>query len=234
MQGWIKLHRKITTWEWYDDANTFRIFVHLLLTANHQDAEWRGIKILRGQKVTSIEHLAKELKLSIQNCRTSLLKLKKSKNLTIRPTNQYSIITVMGYDDYQGVKSELTSDPTNDQQTTNKRLTTNKNDKNKKNENKYKAKIFLDYFNSQLKKKKYFYTLTEEIEAKYSEFIGDDPTTARHQVLITAIDNVAANSFWKTALKNNIDKFFSDVDRWLALEPDIEQVSNTSENYSKL
>ena len=33
MSGWIKLHRKITEWEWYSDANTFRVFMHLLLTA---------------------------------------------------------------------------------------------------------------------------------------------------------------------------------------------------------
>ena len=27
MEGWIKLHRKITTWEWWDDHNTTRLFV---------------------------------------------------------------------------------------------------------------------------------------------------------------------------------------------------------------
>ena len=31
MSGWIKIHRKITEWEWYDDVNTFRLFMHLIL-----------------------------------------------------------------------------------------------------------------------------------------------------------------------------------------------------------
>ena len=38
-QGWIKLHRGFTDWEWYQDANATRLFLHLLLTANHKQAE---------------------------------------------------------------------------------------------------------------------------------------------------------------------------------------------------
>ena len=26
-QGWIKIHRQLTEWEWYDDLNTFRLFI---------------------------------------------------------------------------------------------------------------------------------------------------------------------------------------------------------------
>ena len=32
--GWISLYRKFTEWEWYTDANTMRVFLHLLLKAN--------------------------------------------------------------------------------------------------------------------------------------------------------------------------------------------------------
>lgn len=52
MSGWIKLHRKITEWEWYSDANTFRVFMHLLLTANYEDKRWRNIDVKRGQIIT--------------------------------------------------------------------------------------------------------------------------------------------------------------------------------------
>lgn len=37
MEGWISLYRKILNWEWYSDANTFRLFIHLLLQANHEE-----------------------------------------------------------------------------------------------------------------------------------------------------------------------------------------------------
>ena len=29
--GYIKLHRKIVDWEWYDDLPVFRLFIHLPL-----------------------------------------------------------------------------------------------------------------------------------------------------------------------------------------------------------
>jgi hypothetical protein len=33
--GYIKLYRSLLKWEWYDDSNVFRVFMHLLLTANY-------------------------------------------------------------------------------------------------------------------------------------------------------------------------------------------------------
>ena len=48
-QGWIKLHRKFLKWEWYDDINTSRFFLHCLFRANHKDKKWRGTMIKRGQ-----------------------------------------------------------------------------------------------------------------------------------------------------------------------------------------
>ena len=52
MSGWVKIHRQITEWEWYRDANTFRVFMHLLLSANYEDKRWRNIDVLRGQIIT--------------------------------------------------------------------------------------------------------------------------------------------------------------------------------------
>ena len=59
-QGWIKFHRKFINWEWYDDINTSRLFIHCLLRANHQDKKWRGITIKMGQFVTSLSKLSTE------------------------------------------------------------------------------------------------------------------------------------------------------------------------------
>ena len=42
MEGWIKLHRQILDWEWYDDINVKVLFLHLLLTANYEDKKWQG------------------------------------------------------------------------------------------------------------------------------------------------------------------------------------------------
>ena len=42
MEGWIKVHRKLVDWEWYNDINVKVVFLHLLLTANHKEKQWKG------------------------------------------------------------------------------------------------------------------------------------------------------------------------------------------------
>ena len=120
MDGWIKIHRKMLNWEWYDDINTKVLFFHLLLTANHKEQKWRGHTILRGQRLTSLQHLAKETKLSVQQTRTSLNKLKSTNEITIKSTNKNTLITIEKYSDYQA-KDDENNKQTNKQR--NKRAT---------------------------------------------------------------------------------------------------------------
>ena len=49
--GFIMLPRSIINWQWYDEPNTMRIFLHLLLTANYTDRSWHGVPVLRGQRI---------------------------------------------------------------------------------------------------------------------------------------------------------------------------------------
>jgi TusA-related sulfurtransferase len=121
-KGWIKIHRKMTEWEWYDDIITFKLFIHLLLTVNYEDKEWHGILIKKGQIVTSRGHLAKQLNVGDQQIRTALTKLKSTSEITIKTTNKYTIITILNWIKYQ----QLTNKLTNEQPTTNQQLTTTK------------------------------------------------------------------------------------------------------------
>lgn len=90
---------------------------------------------------------------------------------------------------------------------------------------KNEANIFLNYFNSRLREKPY--PLTEEIIALYSNFVGDlDARPAKHQQLITAIDNIAANRFWKS--KMNISLFFKRIFEWSVLQRDMNNENPTS------
>lgn len=117
-------------WEWYQDANTFRLFLHLLLTVNYEDKKWQGTMVKKGQIITSYGHLSQQIKgLTVQSVRTSLNKLKSTGELTIKTTNKYTIITISKWKDYQ----QLTNKTTNEQQTTNKQLTTTKELKEIKN-----------------------------------------------------------------------------------------------------
>ncbi len=78
MQGWIKLYRKLTDWEWYDDAVVKAVFIDLLILANHQDNTWHGQTVKRGSLVTSLVTIAGRNGLTIQQVRTALNKLEKT------------------------------------------------------------------------------------------------------------------------------------------------------------
>ncbi len=101
MSGWIKLHRKMTEWEWYDDGNTMRLFLHCLLKANHEDKAWRGKVIKRGTFITSIDKLSKELGLTVKQIRVAMTKLKGTNEVANKSTPQHTVITVINYDNYQ-------------------------------------------------------------------------------------------------------------------------------------
>jgi len=130
----IKIHRKITERERYTNWNVVRLFFHCLLKANHADKNWQWINIDRWSFITSIEHLAIELKLSQQQIRTALTKLENTWELVKKSTNKYTLITLVKYSDYNDWDNEDNKQITNQQQTNNKQITTTKNDKNSKND----------------------------------------------------------------------------------------------------
>ncbi|MCR5658904.1 MAG: hypothetical protein K6G25_06220 [Bacteroidales bacterium] len=105
--GWIKLHRKITEWEWYSDGNTFRMFVHLLLTANHDSKPYQGKTIKRGQRLTTIRRLANELYIDEKTVQRCLQNLKLTKEIKVETSKMGTLITIRKYDDYQDVASNI-------------------------------------------------------------------------------------------------------------------------------
>lgn len=140
--GFIKLHRKMLGWEWYDDPNTKAVFLHLLLTANFKETSYRGIDIHPGQTIIGRKALAKTLGMSEQNVRTALNHLKSTNEITIKVTNKFSVATLINWALYQADDDEttnkVTNKPTINQPTTNQQLTNNqphhKNDKKEKKE----------------------------------------------------------------------------------------------------
>lgn len=129
MSGWVKLHRQILEWEWYDDHNTFRLFIHLLLKANHKEKKYRGMILQVGTILTSRDILALEVGLSVRQTRTALDKLKSTNEVAIKTSGQGTIIQIVNYEKYQVETSETTNErPTSDQQTT-----SNKKEKKEKN-----------------------------------------------------------------------------------------------------
>ena len=126
MSGWIKLHRKLLEWEWYDDLPTFRLFTHLLLKVNFEKKKWRGIEILPGQIITGRKQLSEETGLTERQIRTSISRLKATNELTTIKVSKYTVYSILRWVDYQ--QNDHENDHKNDQ-----RATTTKERKEYKN-----------------------------------------------------------------------------------------------------
>jgi len=106
--GFISLHRSILSWEWYDDINVCRLFIHLLLTVEYQDHKIRGMVIKRGQRLCSVKKLALETGLSYQQTRTALERLKLTNTITSTSFPKGTVITVKNYAEYQAATNKTT------------------------------------------------------------------------------------------------------------------------------
>ena len=118
----IKLFEQITKWGWYQNGNTFRLFIHLLLKANFDDSVFEGRPVLRGQVVTSVNRLSKELKLSVREIRTALTHLISTNEVTTLSYSKYTVITIVKYNEFQNA----TRLSTNDRQASDKQPTSNR------------------------------------------------------------------------------------------------------------
>lgn len=132
---WIKLYRELTSWEWYDDINTSRLFIHLLLIVNFEKKKWKGNIINPGETITSYKNLAKQTHLSVQSVRTSLNKLKSTGELTIKTCNKFTLIKLNKWVEYQSTNKQTNKRLTRNQHAINTQLTTTKEGKKDKNDN---------------------------------------------------------------------------------------------------
>lgn len=169
MSGWIKLHRQILEWEWYSDNNCFRLFLHLLLKANHKEKRFKGIELKVGSIVTSRDLLARETGLSSQQIRTALNKLISTNEITSVTSSQGTILQIVSYEKYQVATNEIT----NEQQTSNQRVTTNNNvNKEKKEEDIPTLDDFINYAVSKI------YNINkDDVSLKYMSWLENDWST---------------------------------------------------------
>jgi hypothetical protein len=122
-KGWIKLHRKFNNWEWRDSPETVSLFIQLLLEANPEPRSWRGTVIPKGGVVFGRRQWAKRLGISERQIRTCVERLKSTHEVTTESTNQFTIITLVNYEQYQSKPESPThraanKTPTSDQQAT--------------------------------------------------------------------------------------------------------------------
>lgn len=134
--GFVKFDRKIANWCWYHDVNTFKLFFHLIITANYEPKPFENITVQRGQRVASYGTLAKETGLSVRNVRTAIRHLILTGEVTSKSTNKYSVFTIVNYDLYQD--NRQANRQTSDKQPTSNRQTSDNNGRKIKKDKKDK------------------------------------------------------------------------------------------------
>ena len=151
-ESYIKLFRKLQDWEWYKNSQMVHLFIHLLISANFKDGRFQGIDVKRGQLVTGRKAISESIGISEVSIRTCLDKLKLTNEITIKPTNKFSLITIVKYNDYQNFETKKTNKSTNkstnDQPTKHQQVATIEEGNNDKNENIYRAFAHLEITNT--------------------------------------------------------------------------------------
>ena len=146
--GYITLYRDLMNWEWYSEPNTFRLFIHCLLCANHKEKKWHGTINKTGSFVTSYAKLAKDLSISKRQIQVALKHLILSHYVSCKSTNRYSIISIKNYKEFQPNVTQNVHQMYNKCTTNVKQMyTTNKEYKEKKEKKEYCSYDVKNFFN---------------------------------------------------------------------------------------
>jgi predicted DNA binding protein len=106
MSGWIKLHRNLKDWEYYDDHNATRLLIHLLVSVNYEDKKWKETTVKAGTMVSSWQHLAHETGLSLKQIRLAMSKLERAgeavRQVAGKGAGKWQVISLVKWDKMQG------------------------------------------------------------------------------------------------------------------------------------
>ena len=100
-RGFIKLDRSLLKWRWYQDTNTMVVWVHLLLTANWEDRDYRDGVIKRGCLFTTYDKLGKALGITARQARTAIAHLTETGEVSITRRSKGIEISIKNYDAHQ-------------------------------------------------------------------------------------------------------------------------------------
>lgn len=107
-KGWICLDRNILSHWVYEDPVIFKIWIWILLNANHEDKKvtigGELVTIKRGQKYTSIRKIALDVNCSRTKVSRTLNALISDKMLTAERIKSGTLLTVIKYGFYQDVR----------------------------------------------------------------------------------------------------------------------------------
>lgn len=103
--GWIKIHRGLMKWEWWDDATMVKSWLTILFLCNREDIEWHGQTVKAGSFITSLSRLSESLEISRKKTRTVLDRLKMTGEIETITSKKNTVIRVKNWKEYQGTQN---------------------------------------------------------------------------------------------------------------------------------
>jgi len=138
--GWIKLHRRLLDHPRFTDEGWLRVWVALLLLANHsKDGQRRIFKggeiVLKpGQLLTSRDSLARTAGLHPSSVERVLAKLKTEQQIEQQADNKSRLITILSWAEYQDTEQQIEQPANNSRTASEQPANTHKNVKKEKND----------------------------------------------------------------------------------------------------
>ena len=137
-RGYVKLYRKIQKKGWYKNSKYVHLWVHILMSVNHQDSEfmWNGEMIIvkAGQLVTGRKQLSSDTGIRESTLEDILKLFENQHQIQQQKTNKFRLITVINWKKYQQEQQRKQQLGNNKATTKQQQSDTNKNDNNDKNE----------------------------------------------------------------------------------------------------
>lgn len=157
-RGYVKLWRKTLDAGWLQNHKLFVFWCWALMKASHKEYDlivgYKQVHLMPGEFVFGIRKASAELNISVQSLRTILECLKTSGNLTLKPTHQFSIISITNWDIYQQTET-LINTPTNTQVTHDQHTSNHKQEHKNINTKEKKIYIPIPFENIKLTQKEY-------------------------------------------------------------------------------
>lgn len=159
-EGWIKLHRSISSHWVYKDSEKFKAWTTILLDVNHEPNKVliKGtlFKCNRGESLNSLDTWARMFGngWNKSKVRRFFTLLQNDSMIVLKSESKTTRLTVCNYDNYQGERNADETQMKRKRNADETQTTPNKNDKNvnnEKNDNKYTIPDFEEFKNYALK-----------------------------------------------------------------------------------
>lgn len=182
--GWVKLHRSLLDWEWYDDLNATRLLIHLLVSVNYETKKWRGIEIKAGSMYLSWQSLSESCGMSVKQCRSAMDKLEKSGEVARKAAGSGQLVSLIKWEKLQPNEIKRASKRADEGQTKGKERATTKERKERKESK--EDNIYREFDHLKI------------TESEFEKLLGCNYTKDEVDSVLDSIENYKGNSKYKS------------------------------------